>query len=113
MTASQYEGLTLERVGRGHLEEQFQEALAEATEIFGRAHDGIYQPNKDKELRVTISISVELVHSLDAGTTIVYGGLDRVKRPARVRRGTQAFLAGGGIAVEKAKQVDLFEKEKE
>ena len=109
---SQFEGLTLEKVGKGNLEEQFQEALAEVAEAFGRAHDGIYKPNTDNELRCTITLSIELVHDVETLTTTAFGGLDKVKRPARVRKGTQVFLAGGAVAIEKSKQSDLFASDK-
>lgn len=109
VSTSQFEGITLEKVGKGHLEDEFQQGLAEALEVFERAHEGIYQA-KEKELRVTLHFSVDLVHSVDAGTTIIYGGLDKVKRPARVRKGAQAFISAGTVQVEKAQQSDLFEK---
>ncbi len=108
-----FEGLTLANVSRGELEGHFQEGLAEALEVFGRAHDGIYQPSKDKELTVELHFSVVLNHQVDSGTTVVSGGLTKIKRPARKRRGVQAFVSAGAVLVEKTTQADLFPGRKE
>ena len=108
-STTQTEPIALSNIAGGALEESFQDALALLAREIGRAHEGVYQPNRDKEIEAEIGIRVRVSHNVENGVTIVSGSIEKVALPKRARRGSVAYLAGESVHVDRAQQVSMFD----
>lgn len=101
--------LTLETVGDGGLEEQFQERLQQAREIL--ADFRRLECTADRKQKVVISCEIEIERDVDTGTYQTDCRAVLKKRPAPLKIRRAAHLRDDGFRVKPEIQETLFDDE--
>lgn len=103
------EPLTLESIGEGQLQEQFEEAMAEVAAAFSPQDPYPYEVTGGI-VRAKVTIEIELEHDTERNLTSVDARV-KLKRPERKRIRRPVLLRNGVLLTEPSgDQVPMFER---
>lgn len=102
-----YVPLALGNVADGELEAQFAVAKHRLLEEFQKAHDGLYAPNSEGQIKGVVKIEVELTLNVQTQALFVSGRVTGIKLPAMPKWRGAAYFSGDDIHVEAARQERL------
>lgn len=100
-------------LGEGKVEEQFQDAVAQALEVLEDVDSEKYEIPKDHVVAAKIEIEAVLELDVETGTLAVGGRVVRVRVPKRRLVARAGARSGGTVMVEKARQADLLQLARE
>lgn len=108
MNQSDFESVTLGTVAEGHLEQLFQDRLAEVSQVFEESvEEGKYETSKDGTVEVKIQLEVSLSRKRDE-SVIGVGVRSALKKPKERGVERTAFYVDGGFTASRFKQADLI-----
>lgn len=106
-----HEQLTLSNVGEGKLEAQFQDAVAQAYEIFeelrAAGKNDRYEESAAGAIRCSIGMEVTLDLELESRSLTVGSRVSKFSAPKSRRICRTGFMRSGAVVVERAVQADL------
>jgi hypothetical protein len=103
-----FEALTLGNAGEGKLEQQFQEAIAQAYQVFAESADrSRYEIGVDASLKCTIGLEVSLVLDLESRTLTVGSRVSKFTPPKRKQISRSGYMRSGAVVVERLVQGEL------
>jgi hypothetical protein len=107
-TVPEFVALTLSNAGEGKLEAQFQEAIAQAYQVFAEsAEPGRFELGVDASLKCTVGLEVSLVLDLESRTLSVDSRVAKFTPPKRKKISRSGFMRSGAVLVERLTQADL------